>query len=241
MGEQFVAFQSFSDLELATAFTEMLDESSIPYKLLKVPQVLSSDIIGTTSSPDFVLQLRPGDFSKAHRSLREYFKPMTETVEKDYYLFEFSNNELFDIISRPDEWGYFDYQLAQKILTDRGQEIDDLLLQKLNRERSEFLGKPEKAGFLLFSFAYLLILIGFIYTVSPVFSLYDFTFCSPIVSFFIGRHVFRNTKVLPDGQSVYSYRPSDRKHGNVIIYLSLSILFISIVKYLIYGFVLNNA
>ena len=40
-------------------------------------------------------------------------------------------NPLREIIAKRDEWGAFDYALAQKILRDRGQEVAPEELEKL--------------------------------------------------------------------------------------------------------------
>lgn len=43
-----------------------------------------------------------------------------EVVDKDYYLFSFTEIELEDLIQKKNEWSKFDFLLAKKILNDRG-------------------------------------------------------------------------------------------------------------------------
>jgi hypothetical protein len=64
--------------------------------------------------------LPPKDFAVAQRELEKYYRAQIAHAEDDYYLFEFSDAELNEILSKPDEWGDFDYQLAQQLLRERG-------------------------------------------------------------------------------------------------------------------------
>jgi hypothetical protein len=58
-------------------------------------------------------------------------------------LFNFSDEELFDHLAKPDEWLAFDYQLAQKILDERGKQVDKEFLNSLKKAKIETLAKPE--------------------------------------------------------------------------------------------------
>lgn len=64
-------------------------------------------------------------------------------IDKDYYLFEFTNEELYEILLKSDEWSAFDYTLTQKILSERGKPVDSGLLHSLKKERLKELAKPE--------------------------------------------------------------------------------------------------
>lgn len=41
-----------------------------------------------------------------------------------YYLFDFSNHELLDVLRKPEDWSTFDTELSMWILKERGREID---------------------------------------------------------------------------------------------------------------------
>lgn len=56
----------------------------------------------------------------------------------------FSNEELFEILEKSDEWSKFDYVLAQKLLKERGQDINENMLESLKRQRIRELAKPEE-------------------------------------------------------------------------------------------------
>jgi hypothetical protein len=68
-------------------------------------------------------------------------KAQLDNVEKDHYLFEFTNEELYEITEKPDEWGEFDFLLAMKILSDRGLPVNHAKIIKSKQDRVETLSK----------------------------------------------------------------------------------------------------
>lgn len=199
MAVQFLTFQTFSDIELANVLTEKLANNNIEFRIEKILPLLDSAILGQSSLPEIAVKLHPDEFLKAHKVLEEYYKMQIEAVEKDYYLFDFTNDELFEIITKPDEWGPLDYQLAQKILIDRGQKINEEVTEKLKTIRIQELAKPGKASNSL-------IVLG-----------YCFFIFAGIVTILTGRYLVNDKKTLPDGQLVFSFSENDRRQGKRMI------------------------
>jgi|CXWL01.1.fsa_nt_gi hypothetical protein len=227
MPEQFLSFQLFSNIELAKGLSEKLSQNNIENRLEKLPQILDSNIAGTSSSSDFVIKLKADDFAKAHLALEDYYKNQIDGIGPGYYLFEFSNEELLEILSKPDEWGPLDYQLAQKILHDRGKEIKPEYAQKLKDKRIQELSAPEK-GDTLILIGYLLtgyvLLISYLMYASQIYSF-------PYSIFFIlliGHHLSKNKKILPNGNQVFSYNDADRNHGKTFSFLGIFLLLFSL-------------
>ncbi len=130
---------------------------------------------------------------------------MINEVDRDYYLFEFTDEELYEILLKSDEWSAFDYSLAQQILTDRGKSIDKNLLNSLKNERLKDLAKPEGNQ-------------------KPwIIGGYTFAILGGFLGLIIGYFLWTSKKTLPNGQKVYSYSVNDRKHGKYIFYISLII------------------
>jgi hypothetical protein len=234
MEESFLPFHTFPDASLIGDFIEKLEKNNIVFEVEKTPKILDSTISGISSDPDIVVKLRSRDFVRAHECLEEYYKNQISNIDKDYYLFSFSDNELFEIISKPDEWGYLDYELAQKILIDRGQKIDTDLLQKLKSERNRELAKEEHPGFFLYFLAYFFIFNGLLAIISPVFFYGDFTFMATLFSVFIGRSIYKNKKTLPNGQSVFCHPIKDRNRGKFLMSFGLIVFICGAIRVLIF-------
>ncbi len=143
MTNTFLTFQKFNDVELAKESSERLKQNDIECLLEDNRKFFDPSFAYNTIEPDISIKLKPEDFLKAHKALENYYKKDLDNVDKNYYLFEFTDEELIEIISKPDEWGHFDYQLAQKILKDRGKEIKPEVADLLKTQRINELVKPD--------------------------------------------------------------------------------------------------
>ena len=74
-----------------------------------------------TPDRDINIKLKPADFTVAQKELENYYGYQADQADSGYYLYEFTNEELYEIIEKPDEWGDFDYQIALKILEKKGE------------------------------------------------------------------------------------------------------------------------
>ena len=186
MSENYSLFQSFTDPALALDIAEKLKEANIPLEIDDTSSPIDPLIIGSALDADIRIKLQPKDFPKAHAVLENYYNQQMDTVGNDYYLFSFTNEELQEIIAQPDQWGHFDYKLAQKILKERGQEVNEKQMAALKAERVKEVAKPEQVGNAW-------IILG--YFISIFFSPVGIFFGSAITSF---------KKTLPNGYKVYS-------------------------------------
>ncbi|MEO8405929.1 MAG: hypothetical protein ABI480_15085 [Chitinophagaceae bacterium] len=213
MTSQFETFLNFNDIESANIVTEKLKENGIEHIIDRSKPLLDTSIVGSSFDQNFHVKLRRMDFQKGHKALEEYYKTQVDNVSNDYYLMSFSDDELKDIIAKPDEWGHFNYQLAQKLLKDKGIEVSERTLNELKEKRINKLAQPEKASRFL-------LILG-----------YGFIPFGAIIGFLIGRHLFYSKKTLPDGKVVFSYFESDRRHGHRImiicgVFILLAIVFL---------------
>ncbi len=236
MSEDFLPFHTFSDPQIANDFAEKLKSAGINFRIEKVPQILDSTIVGTTSDSEIVIKLNRQEFNKAHEYFEGYYEEEINNIDNSYFLFEMSNSELYEILSKPDEWGYLNYKLAQRILTTRNQNINEEDLRKLKENRNDELGKPEKADIVLYVISYLFISTAFLSFISPIFIYSDLSFLFVLISFFVSRHIAKNKKILPDGQLVYSYEQKDRQHAKFLMYLALTVFIAAATKFLLLSF-----
>lgn len=198
MTEDLRTFKTFNDIELAEGLADVLEKHNIS-------SVIEEDVLNFDPSyanhplnKDYRLKIRQEDFQKANKALQEFYKTELDNVAPDYYLFDFSDEELMDIISKPDEWGEFDFLLAQQILDKKGKTITQERIEKLKQERIREVAQPEKTDNSL-------IITGYI---TAVFF--------PPAGIFIGLLMAYSKKTLPDGNIVYTYNKIQTKHGEII-------------------------
>ena len=136
-------YRIFSNVDQAKELVDMLEETLVLY------QVEDSSLEAVLAPTDSVqkeirVKLRQEDFSRVDSLLESIALSSLSQVSSDHYLFEFSDEELYEVLVKSDEWGKNDYVLAQKILQERGKEINKEKLVELQKTRMENLARPEE-------------------------------------------------------------------------------------------------
>lgn len=233
MVEKFEAFHLFQDEAIALEFAQLLNNAGIQCIIASNPRMLDHQFVGVDSAPDYALKVRPEDFSAANTILNSFFEKQIDSVDKEYFIFSFTNEELNDVLKKPDEWGYLNFQLAKKILGEREQSVSIETLEKMKAERKITLSATESPGLFLYIVAYFLIISGLLFIISRNLRPEGFlTVFLSIFSFLIGRHINRHKKIMPDGQFVYGYHEKDRAQGKFITLLAFVVVLLSSVKFL---------
>ncbi len=198
-------FKKFSDVQQAKELASILKEKGLDCRLVDNSPTFDVTFSGNTLQNEVQLKIKQEDFDKAYKLLEKEAENLLDQVDEDYYLFDFTNEELYEILLKPDEWSSFDYKLSQKILIERGQTINDDLIKTLKKQRIEDLAKPEHGQKAWIYAGYLFAIFG------------------GLIGLFIGWHLWAYKKALPDGQKVYGFNENDRKHGRNIFIIGIII------------------
>lgn len=137
-------FRKYPTLEQASALNVFLNENGIETVLANNIAPVDIAFSGNTVQNQYEIRISIEDFDKAEQLLKQRAEQENLTVSPDHYLFSFSNEELYDILINADEWNEFDYNLAIKILVEKGKPIDNELLNSLREQRLQTLAKPEE-------------------------------------------------------------------------------------------------
>ncbi len=201
MTANFIAFKNFPTRIQAKEVEILLNKNNI--KTVLADNIAPVDITfsGSTLQNQYEIKIDPADFANAQEILEKDTENLLNQVDKDYYLLSFSNEELYDVLLKSDEWNVFDYKLAQKLLTERGKNIDPEILASLKKERLKILAKPEENQKPWIIAGYLFSLLG------------------GGIGIVIGYSLWTSKKTLPNGERVYSYNDADRNHGKTIFIL----------------------
>lgn len=202
MPDNFLVFQRFSDPGLADEMAGLLREKGFECLIEKDSRFFDPSFTNNDFDPTISLKLKGQDFVSAHEALEQYYEKENIAVDETYYLNEFSDDELMNIIKQPDEWGAFDYFLAKKILQQRGRKITETDTALWRQRRTELLAQPERQS----SFW---IYIGYVLAIAGAF-----------FGLVIGWMLVTSKKTIPDGRRVFSYNEQDRKHGRRIMWIS---------------------
>lgn len=206
MNDIFSVFRKYSTIGEAKELEILLNKNNIDTQLADNIAPVDASFSGSTLQNQFEIKIQLSDFEKAEKVIEEDIEDLIDQVDLKYYLFDFTDEELYEILLKADEWNVFDYKLAQKILIRRGKSIDDNLLKTLKNERLELLAKPEENQ-------------------KPwVIAGYIFAILGGLLGVFIGYSLWTSKKSLPNGTKVFSYNEQDRIHGKNIFYIGLVLL-----------------
>lgn len=209
MKKEFVTYRNFDDEGRATAIADALADNGIEFEIAQDRDSLDSLYGGQSSIKQFYVKIQQKDFEKADFILADISQQQLASVDKNHYLYKFTDDELFDVVSKPDEWNEFDVELAKKILAERGKSINSEVISLLKQRRVNELTKPEETH------------------KGWIFAGYLFALLGGLLGIFIGWQLYNFKKTLPDGQRVYAYGKNDRRHGLRILILGI-IMFLTI-------------
>lgn len=208
---ELLTYRRFVDREQAEAFVKILAKHRIGFEMEEYPQNLNSVYTGTSPfDARFHVKLKGDDFERADAVLLQEANQTLTQMETDHYLYQFTDHELYEILSKPDEWNELDYKLAIKILMERGKEVDQQTIEKLKAARIERLARPEEGGNTWILIGYISALMG------------------GALGVFIGWHLSTFKKTLPDGRRMRGYTPSARQHGTIILIIGIVMLLVTV-------------
>jgi hypothetical protein len=218
MEPEFITYQKFNDAALAGELAGQLEQHGIEYQIEE--ESLTFNITFVLNDPlqkEYAVKIKSGDFEKVNQLLKDDESKNIDGVDKDYYLFSFTDDELMDVLTKADEWSAFDVVLARKLLAERGKDISEATISSINEKRIEELKKPEASQLTWVIIGYIIALGGII-----------LPFFVSAIGFFIGWHLASYKKTLPDGARVYGYNETDRVHGKRIFYLGITVFVLSL-------------
>lgn len=203
MEENYLVFRKYPTIEQAKEVENLLAQNKIQTQLTNNIAPVDITFSGSTLQNEYEVKVLESEFKNAEKILEQSAENLIDQVDANYYLFDFSDEELYEILLKADEWNEFDYKLSQKILLQRGKPINEDLLNALKRQRLELLAKPEENQKPWITAGYVFALLG------------------GALGIIIGYFLWTSKKTLPNGQKVYSYSLNDRTNGKYIFYISV--------------------
>jgi len=210
----FVTFNSYHDKNILEETLRILKNENIECIIEDNSTTFDPLMSNTETIKDYRIKIKSIDFQKATLILEKFMELELEKIPKDYYLMDFSDKELYDVIKKRDEWGSFDVSLAKKLLMQKGKEVSEVEENNMRAERILELSKPEVSSNFW-------IVIGYISA-----------FLGGPLGIMIGVGMLSYKKTLPNGQKVNGYTESQRWHGMIITIIGIVCLILFIINLL---------
>ncbi|MAO71657.1 MAG: hypothetical protein CMD02_04000 [Flavobacteriales bacterium] len=201
--DKFITLHKFNSLENAQELIYSLKKNGVKVQIEDTSPPLDITFSGNTLQNEVRIKVKQSDLGRANQILEKQAEQIVDKFPNDYYLYDFTDNELVEIIEKSDEWSKEDFMLSQKILKDRGKEISKEKIEKIKQKRIDDLKKPEKGhiGWLIFGF------------ISAI--------LGGLLGIFIGWFHWSFKKTVPTGQQVYAYDQKTRKQGQIIFLIGI--------------------
>ncbi|NOS91895.1 MAG: hypothetical protein HOP30_08230 [Cyclobacteriaceae bacterium] len=205
---ELVILKRFSSSEDAKELTDILSQNAIQFHVVEDKESLDALYGDKNFTQQYFVKIKSEDFDRANNILQQLGERASHDVGKDHYLYSFTDEELFDLISKQDEWSEMDFHLAKKILTERGKEINDSTIQLLKQHRLATLSKPDETP------------------KAWIYGGYLFAFAGGFLGILIGYSFWTSKKIIPNGTKVPMYSNEVRMHGFRIMIIGIIMFFI---------------
>ncbi len=204
--QSFETYKTFASREQADDYIELLKQHDIPYSAETPELLLTSTITGSAILPKVVLKLHPSDFSNVDALIEQQIMSFG-SAPKDYYLRELDNDELEEILEKPDEWSIQDVTIAKLILRERGIEVNEEEVAELRRQRIFEIRRGKKANRGIMFLWFLAIAVGFWFI--GVIAL--------VGGIGMGYYYKYDKSTDPEGDKYYTFEPKTREYGQLIL------------------------
>jgi hypothetical protein len=98
MEKNYSIFRKFPTLEQATELKDLLRENGIESILADNVPPVDVTFSGNTLQNEIEIRLKQSDFKKAEDILEKDSEELIDSFDKDYYLFEFTDEEIYEVL-----------------------------------------------------------------------------------------------------------------------------------------------
>src|SRR6187431_1405769 len=95
---EFVIFQKYSDQASALELEALLKEEHIEYRLEENSSYFSPTFVNSNLEKEFAVKLKKEDFERAEQLVEKTILEQINSIQSDYYLFEYTDDELIEIV-----------------------------------------------------------------------------------------------------------------------------------------------
>jgi hypothetical protein len=209
--KEYLVYKTFFSIEEAEPILELLQQKGIEYQTTNYNSNIGSTFASTNNPNKIEVRLLPNQFEVVDTILEQEAAKAVTSLPADHYMHSLTEDELMEVLEKPDEWTKEDYLIAQQLLRQHGKVINQAMLDDMWAKRMELLSTPETGS----SFW---IAVGYISA-----------FCGGFLGILMGWYMMSQKKTLPNGESIYVYNQSTRTAGRQIFFIGIASLIIALV------------
>lgn len=209
---ELITVKEFQDRELLGDYVELFEKAEIPFSVEDSKPRFDASFANDESRRYYRINVAPIDLNSALDLCERMDLKIMEELPSDYYLFQFSNDELRDILVRSFEWNSLDVMLAKKLLIERGVDFSESTIAAERQEITDQLDAPEKEHTLI------------------IISGYIFSFLGGFIGLAIALIILNSKKTTHEGYRVPRYNGATRIHGLYMLVIFASVIILALVS-----------
>lgn len=215
--QEFRSFKNFIKKEDAQEFAQFLKDNNIPALVESTKVLLDSAIVGNDNIPRTVVKVQAQNFPKVNQLIAQSLGELNYEMIKNHHLNQLDDEELQDILLKPDEWTVESVQIAKVLLKERGIDVSDQEVQQMEIERlAEF--KEGKAAKPIWIVVYATCMILGIFADLMV------LIAGVSMSLYYGY----GKTTAPDGRKYFVYNKQTRTFGRYLFVIGLVLILVEI-------------
>ncbi|RYD37654.1 MAG: hypothetical protein EOP87_03080 [Verrucomicrobiaceae bacterium] len=201
MSAPLVELQRCRDSASVEDLVRILEAAGIPHRLGTDAACVDVSSIGTGSEAQVIVSVRQADFEAAREAMER--DSLEVDLPDDHYLRTFTDEEIEEIVAKPDEWSAFDVAHARRLMKQRG--IVPARVEALREEYQQEKLRRLRAGVRAST---RLLLLGWCATL-----------LGGLLGFVIGFSLCYSTEKTPEGE-VPTYDAWSREMGKCMLLIS---------------------
>ena len=196
---QLLTYATYHSPEETKNLTAILEGAGIPYEVEYNRDILDKVYIGDNLDPMIAVKISPSEFERVNDLCKAEAKNNIHEINPDYYLFQFENDELINVVKNKNEWNAFDQGLAEKILFDRNVTIEHTTV--VHTGAADYTPLQVKGIYLALQY-----LVSFVW---------------PYAGILIGVATNAAYRTLSNGSRVKMYDEYTRTHGRIMLVIGI--------------------
>ncbi|MFC6268560.1 hypothetical protein [Frigoriflavimonas asaccharolytica] len=212
MNSEFITFRTFHDDESLTFFKKFLENQDIPFIVENHSQRFDPSFAYNSFNKEYSVKIAAENFEKIYSLEEKDVEMQLENIPKDYYLLDYSIEDLQKITSARDEWNAFDYLLAKRLLKEKNAFSEEITDDKKLKNRVENLKNVSGIKTIWLILFYIIAFFGGFFAI------------------FIGYYIKVAKKNLPNGETISKFTKRDVLHGNILFFAGIFFLVFWIVR-----------
>lgn len=217
----FEVYRTFYTESDAKHLISVLQSSNIPHQIERPKPLMDAVMGGDPHSPKIFVRVRKEDFKRLNQMVEEDMLQLMTQFEgelDDHFLQEYTDEELMEVLRKPESWSMDVVVVARQLLKKRGLEVSTEAMQRMRAERLEIARQPQKINKQWLIALYLLAPLGALLLFLTLAG-YLAVLC---ISVGMGFYYWTSTTIDADGERFYTFDEAAQQHGKRIVWLSIA-------------------